>query len=160
MSKKNKQAKNHRKNEITKGIFTVLEKEQDKSFDYKAIAAKIGVTDAHERNMLIQRLVQLKETKRITEESRGHYKAIASTKSYHTGTVDITGRGNAYIVIEGMDDDVFVPFNKLKISVGSGWFDLECIKNEMEFVQQRETTPVRLGVSASHIDKWLIINNE
>jgi len=114
MSKKNKKAKNHRKNEITKGIFTVLEKEQDKSFNYKQIAAKIGVTDAHERNMLIQRLVQLKEKKRIIEESRGSYKAIASTKTYHTGTVDITGRGNAYIVIEGMDDDVFVPFNKLK----------------------------------------------
>jgi ribonuclease R len=114
MSKKNKKAKNHRKNEITKGIFTVLEKEQDKSFNYKQIAAKIGVTDAHERNMLIQRLVQLKEKKRIIEESRGSYKAIASTKTYHTGTVDITGRGNAYIVIEGMEDDVFVPFNKLK----------------------------------------------
>jgi len=115
MSKKNKKAKNHRKNEITKGIFTVLEKEQDKNFNYKQIAAKIGVTDAHERNMLIQRLVQLKEKKRIIEIERGRYKAIAAaTKTYHTGTVDITGRGNAYIVIEGMDDDVFVPFNKLK----------------------------------------------
>ncbi len=114
MSKKNKKSKNHRKNEITKGIFTVLEKEQDKSFNYKQIAAKIGVTDAHDRNLLIKKLVQLKETKRIIEVSRGSYKAIASTKTYHTGTVDITGRGNAYIVIEGMDDDVFVPFNKLK----------------------------------------------
>ena len=112
--KKNKKAKNHRKNEITKGIFTVLEKEQNKSFNYKQIAAKIGVTEAHDRNILIKKLVQLKESKRIIEESRGNYKAIASTKTYHTGTVDITGRGNAYIVIEGMDDDVFVPFNKLK----------------------------------------------
>lgn len=114
MSKRNKKAKNHRTNEITKGIFTVLEKEPNKSFNYKEIAAKIGVTDAHDRNQLIQRLVQLKEKKRIIEEDRGSYKAIASTKTYHTGTVDVTGRGNAYIVIEGMDDDVFVPFNKLK----------------------------------------------
>jgi len=114
MSKKNKKAKNHRNNEITKGIFTVLEKEPSKSFNHKQIAAKIGVTDAHDRNQLIQRLVQLKEKKRIIEEDRGNYKAIASTKTYHTGTVDITGRGNAYIVIEGMEDDVFVPFNKLK----------------------------------------------
>jgi ribonuclease R/exosome complex exonuclease DIS3/RRP44 len=113
MSKQNKKAKNHRKNELTKGIFTVLEKEPNKSFNYKQIAAKIGVTEAHDRNLLIKKLVQLKESKRITEESRGNYKAIASTKTYHTGTVDITGRGNAYIVIEGMDDDVFVPFNKL-----------------------------------------------
>jgi ribonuclease R/exosome complex exonuclease DIS3/RRP44 len=118
MSKKNKKAKNHKKNEITKGIFTVLEKEPNKSFNYKQIAAKIKVVDAHDRNTLIKRLVQLKEKKRIIEESRGNYKAIestqSSTKTYHIGTVDITGRGNAYIVIEGMDDDVFVPFNKLK----------------------------------------------
>ncbi len=114
MSKKKKKARNHRKNEITKGIFTVLEKEPKKSFTYKQIAARIGVVDANERNQLIKRLTQLKETKRILEENRGHFKAVASTKTYHTGTVDITSRGNAYIVIEGMEEDVFVPFNKLK----------------------------------------------
>ncbi len=114
MSKKKKKSKNHRKNEITKGIFTVLENDAKKSFNYKQIAAKIGVVDAHDRNTLIKRLVQLKESKRIIEESRGQYKAKPSTKTYHTGTVDITGRGNAYIIIEGMDDDIFVPYNKLK----------------------------------------------
>ncbi|NHF59042.1 ribonuclease R [Flavobacteriaceae bacterium TP-CH-4] len=113
MSKKKKRTKNSRKNEITKGIFTVLEKEPKKSFNYKQIAARIGVSEAHDRNQLIKRLVQLKEKKRIVEESRGNYKAAPSTKTYHTGTVDITGRGNAYIVVEGIDDDVFVPFNKL-----------------------------------------------
>ncbi|SMG49336.1 ribonuclease R [Arenibacter troitsensis] len=114
MSKNNKRNKNQRKNEITRGIFTVLEKEPEKSFNYKQIAAKIGVVDSNERNTLIKRLVELKEKKRILEEGRGSYKAVASTKTYHTGTVDITGRGNAYIVVEGLDDDVFVPFNKLK----------------------------------------------
>ncbi|MFH6603105.1 ribonuclease R [Maribacter algicola] len=113
MSKK-KKAINHRKNEITKGIFTVLEKNPKKSFNYKQIASQIGINDAHDRNLLIKRLVQLKEKKRIIEETRGSYKALAPTKKYHTGTVDITGRGNAYIIIEGFDDDVFVPFNKLK----------------------------------------------
>ncbi len=113
MSRKKNKDKNHRKNEITKGIFTVLEKEPEKSFNYKQIATKIGVSDAHDKNQLVKRLVQLKEKKRIIEEDRGRYKAITSTKTYHTGKVDITGRGNAYIVIEGMDDDVFVPFNKL-----------------------------------------------
>ena len=113
MSKKKKKARNHRTNEITKGIFTVLEKEPTKSFTYKQIASRMGIEDANERNQLIKKLTQLKESKRILEETRGHFKAVASTKTYHTGTVDITGRGNAYIVIEGMEDDVFVPFNKL-----------------------------------------------
>ncbi len=114
MSKNNKRNKNQRKNEITRGIFTVLEKEPEKAFNYKQIAAKIGVVEANDRNTLIKRLVELKEKKRILEEGRGSYKAMASSKTYHTGTVDITGRGNAYIIVEGMDDDVFVPFNKLK----------------------------------------------
>tara|TARA_R110002167_G_scaffold231328_7_gene436567 strand:+ start:7231 stop:9420 length:2190 start_codon:yes stop_codon:yes gene_type:complete len=114
MSKKKKNTKNHRSNEITKGIFTVLEKEPKKAFNYKQIAAKIGVTEAQDRNQLIKKLVELKEKKRIVEESRGNYMATESTKSYHTGVVDITGRGNAYIVVEGIDDDIFVPFNKLK----------------------------------------------
>ena len=113
MSKKKKKARNHRTNEITKGIFTILEKEPKKGFTYKQIASRMGIVDANERNELIKKLTQLKESKRILEETRGHFKAVASTKTYHTGTVDITGRGNAYIVIEGMEDDVFVPFNKL-----------------------------------------------
>lgn len=113
MSKRNKKAKNHRQNEITKGIFTVLEKEPTKSFNYKQIAAKIGITDAHDRNALIQRLAQLKEKKRIEESERGNYKVLANSKTYHEGMVDITGKGNAYIVIEGMDDDVFIPSNKI-----------------------------------------------
>lgn len=116
MSKRNKKAKNHKANEITKGIFTVLEKEPNKSFNYKQIAAKNGITDAQDRNTLIKRLVQLKEKKRIREVDRGNYQMLEDTKTYHEGRVDITGRGNAYIVIEGMEEDVFVPNNKMNKS--------------------------------------------
>lgn len=114
MSKKNKRSKSQKKNEITKGIFTVLENGEGKSFNYKQIAAKLNITEGNGRNELIKKLVELKEKKRILEEGTGQYKAIPSTKTYHTGRVDITGRGNAYIIVEGLDDDVFVPFNKLK----------------------------------------------
>ena len=113
MSKSKKKAKGQKKNDITKGIFTVLEKEPENSFNYKQIAAKIGLTDANGRNELIKKLVELKEKRRIGEVSRGSYKALAATKTYHTGIVDITGRGNAFIVIEGVEDDVFIASNKL-----------------------------------------------
>ena len=116
MSKSKKKAKGQKKNDITKGIFTVLEKEPENSFNYKQIAAKIGLTDANGRNELIKKLVELKEKRRIGEVGRGSYKALAATKTYHTGTVDITGRGNAFIVIEGVEDDVFIASNKLNKS--------------------------------------------
>ena len=157
MSKKKKKARNHRKNEITKGIFTVLEKEPQKSFTYKQIASRLGITDTNDRNQLIKRLGQLKEKKRISEEDRGSYKALANAlrngqpgkkevhgksgpsnkaggnkgrsdkgvrnegdkghqeaiDGRHIGVVDLTSSGNAYVVIEGMDDDVFIPQSRV-----------------------------------------------
>ncbi|WP_299533634.1 ribonuclease R [Ulvibacterium sp.] len=113
MSKRKKKARNHRRNEITKGIFTVLEREPKKSFNYKQIAAKIGVIDTQDRNALIKRLGQLKEKKRILEVGRGSYRAMENSKSHFTGIVDITGRGNAYVISEESDEDIFVPYNKL-----------------------------------------------
>ncbi|SDD73555.1 RNAse R [Pricia antarctica] len=120
MTKKKKKARNHRKNEITKGIFTTLEKEPQKTFDYKQIAAKLDLTDTQDRNQLIKRLGQLKAENRIEEEDQGKYKVVGSATSKnklggstHTGKVDLTGRGDAYIVIEGMDDDVFIPKNRV-----------------------------------------------
>ena len=39
---------------------------------------------------------------------------ISLSKSCYTGIADVTARGNAYIVVEELNDDVFVPFNKLR----------------------------------------------
>lgn len=113
MSKSKKKAKNHRNNEITKGIFTVLEKEPKKSFNYKQIASQLGLDNTQDRNQLIKRLGQLKEKKRIEEEERGRYKAVKSNKTVYKGSVDMTGRGNAYIILDDSDDDVFVPVNRI-----------------------------------------------
>ena len=113
MSKKKKRASSQRKNEITKGIFTVLEKEPSKSFNYKQIAAKLGITATKDRNDLIKRLGQLKASDRIVEADRGKYQKKPSLYTYFTGKVDLTTSGNAYIVVDDMDDDIFVPYNRL-----------------------------------------------
>ncbi len=112
MSKRTKRAKNHRKNEITKGIFTVLEKEPNRSFNYKQIAAKLQITDTEGRNMLIKRLGQLHEKKRIRQENRGKFKAL-SDKTIFTGQVDITLRGNAYVLVDNLPEDIFIPGSKI-----------------------------------------------
>jgi ribonuclease R len=116
MSKEKSSSKNHQKNTLVKGIFTVLEQSASESFTYKDIAQKLNITDATNRNTLIKKLVSLKEQRRILEPTKGFYQAVQKdqTKQYHEGRVDITGKGNAYIIIEGFDDDIFIPFNKLK----------------------------------------------
>ncbi|MEX0313926.1 MAG: ribonuclease R [Allomuricauda sp.] len=113
MSKKKKRARSQRKNEITKGIFTVLEKEPSKSFNYKQIAAKLGIKETKDRNDLIKRLGQLKASDRILEVERGKFKKKPSIHTYFTGTIDLTMSGNAYVLVDDMDDDIFVPYSKL-----------------------------------------------
>ncbi|NAY91688.1 ribonuclease R [Muricauda sp. JGD-17] len=113
MSNKKKRVRSQRKNEITKGIFNVLEKEPNKSLNYKQIASKLGITETQDRNLLIKRLGQLKATNRILESERGRYKKKPSVHTCFTGKVDLTTSGNAYILIDELEDDVFVPYNKL-----------------------------------------------
>ncbi|GLB48178.1 ribonuclease R [Neptunitalea lumnitzerae] len=112
MSRKKKRAEKHKKNEITKGIFTVLEKNPNQLFNYKQIAAKLDITDTSGRNLLIKKLVQLKESKRIEEPERGKYRAIPNL-NYFTGIVDVTGKGNAYVICDDLEQDVFIPANML-----------------------------------------------
>ncbi|MCX2679052.1 ribonuclease R [Galbibacter sp. EGI 63066] len=112
MTKRKKRAQKQIKNEITKGIFTVLENNREQAFNYKQIAAKLNITDTSARNLLIKRLGQLKQKNRIVEVDRGKYKAIPS-QDYYEGVVDMTGRNNAYVISDDLDTDVFVPFNLL-----------------------------------------------
>jgi ribonuclease R/exosome complex exonuclease DIS3/RRP44 len=112
MSKKKKRAKSHKKNEITKGIFNVLEKEPSKSFNYKQVASKLDLIDTESRNLLIRRLGELKNEKRILENTRGKYQAITNGE-YYQGKVDITARGNAYVVVDELENDIFVPYNRI-----------------------------------------------
>ena len=113
MSKKKKRARSQRKNEITKGIFTVLEAEPNKSFNYKQIASKLGITDTKERNDLIQRLGQLKAKNRIVELERGKFQKKQTKKIRLQGKVDLATNGNAYIMVDGVEQDIFVPNNRL-----------------------------------------------
>jgi ribonuclease R/exosome complex exonuclease DIS3/RRP44 len=113
MSKKKKRARSQRKNEITKGIFTILEAEPKKSFNYKQIASKLGITDTKDRNDLIQRLGQLKAKERIVEHERGRYKMRPSNKLVLLGRLDLASNGNGYIIVEDVDEDIFVPNHRL-----------------------------------------------
>ena len=113
MSKKKKRARSQRKNEITKGIFTVLEAEPKKSFNYKQIASKLGITDTKSRNDLIQRLGQLKAKERIVEQERGRYKVKPSDRVILKGKLDLASSGNGYVIVEDVEEDIFVPNTRI-----------------------------------------------
>ena len=97
---------------LTNVIVNILKKERNKTFNYKQIAAKLGVNDASSRNQIIKNLQQLKAKKEIEEVDRGKFKAVVSTE-YHTGILDISSKGSGYVICEDFDDDIFIASNNI-----------------------------------------------
>ncbi|WP_417865322.1 ribonuclease R [Xanthomarina gelatinilytica] len=113
MTKKKKRKSSHNKiSNLTNTILSILKKDRNQSFNYKQIAAKIGVNDASSRNQIIKKLQQLKAKQEIEEVERGKFKAIVNTE-YHTGIVDMASRGSGYIVSDDFDEDIYIASNNM-----------------------------------------------
>lgn len=104
--------------DLTKDILSILSKNPTHEFNYKQIASKIGVTDAASRNQVIKKLEELSGKKRIDETTRGKYK-IHLSSNYYVGTLDVTSNGNAYLICDDLDDDIFISANHLNKGLNS-----------------------------------------
>ncbi|MFD1161349.1 ribonuclease R [Hwangdonia seohaensis] len=110
--KKKGKSKNKGISNLTNTILSILKKDRNQSFNYKQIAAKLGVNDASSRNQIIKKLRDLQGKQEIEEVERGKYKAIVNTE-YHIGKLDLAAKGNGYIISEDFDDDVFIASNNI-----------------------------------------------
>ncbi|HEY9185509.1 MAG TPA: ribonuclease R [Salegentibacter sp.] len=110
----NKKKKNTPKvpGNLAKSIIDILRKNGSEAFNYKQIAAKLEVNDANSRNQIIKKLSQLAAKKQIEEVDRGKFK-INDHRDYYRGIIDMTTKGYAYVVVEELDDDVFISPNHL-----------------------------------------------
>ena len=112
MTRKKKSKSNKGISNLTNTILSILKKERNQSFNYKQIAAKLGVNDASSRNQIIKKLKDLQGKQEIEEVERGKFKAIVNTE-YHTGRLDLAAKGNGYIICEDFADDVFIASNNI-----------------------------------------------
>jgi ribonuclease R/exosome complex exonuclease DIS3/RRP44 len=97
---------------LTNAILSILKKDKNQAFNYKQIAAKLGVNDASSRNQIIKTLAKLAAKKDIQQVDRGKFKAIINTE-YHTGILDVSSKGSGYIISESFDEDVFIASNNI-----------------------------------------------
>ena len=107
MSRRKKSKKKSSTSNLTQSILTALRKQNSKPINYKQIASILGVRDSSSRNLIIKKIKKLQSEEKIEEVSRGKY-IIKASKNYYTGIADVTARGQAYIVIEELEEDIFV----------------------------------------------------
>lgn len=94
--------------DLTRSIFKILNEDSGKYYNYKQIAAKMGITDTDGKTQILQKLVELKAKKKIKEIDRGKYQ-INEDRKYFIGTLDVTRSGNAYFICDDFETDIFVP---------------------------------------------------
>ncbi|WP_430410992.1 ribonuclease R [Kordia sp.] len=107
-----KKKKSHNIPNLTDAILQIFKKSSNKIFNYKQIASKLNINDTSGRNQIIKTLKKLQAKQKIEEIERGKYKVVGSTE-YYTGILDMTTRGQGYIICEEFEEDIFVPNNKL-----------------------------------------------
>ncbi len=98
--------------DLTKNIFKILNEDSSKYYNYKQISGKLGILDTDGKTQILQKLAELKETKKIKEIDRGKYQ-INEDRKYHIGTLDVTSNGNGYFISDDFEKDIFIPSNNL-----------------------------------------------
>ena len=107
--KKNKQYKKELrdrdalKNKIT-GLFS---NNPARTWNHKQVAGLLNMTGKEDKKEIEKVLRELKKEARLEEIRPGKYK-FRSRSGFITGTVDMTAYGNAYVVSDELDEDVYV----------------------------------------------------
>ncbi len=104
---KKKTSKKKKSLNLTEHILSFIQKEYPQPLNYKQLASKLGITDTTTRNLLIKRLKQLHQKGKLKEVQRGKYTLVAS-RDYYIGTLDVAGRGQGYVMVDDLEDDIYI----------------------------------------------------
>ena len=109
MTRKKKRRRSSSKiSNLTERILRILKEDHHKTFNHKQICAKLGLDDPSSRNQVVKKLAQLKAKQQIIEVERGKYQ-LTPNRNYHTGILDVSGKGGGYVMVTDMKQDIYVP---------------------------------------------------
>ena len=99
---------------LKKEIFQLFKRHSKKSFSSKQVYNKLKVSNSKDSvNFAIAQLVKEQKVYPLNEGKfrldRFAEKDVSVSKTFHEGKVDLTRSGSAYIMVDGQDEDFFVP---------------------------------------------------
>lgn len=105
--KKTKKKRSFNKRSLIKEMIKVFRLSPKKTFNYRQISKEIGIKDDGVKQLVIAILHDLHEQDRLVLVDRGKYRYKKTTIAIE-GIVDVTTNGNAYVSVEGVEQDIFV----------------------------------------------------
>lgn len=139
--KSNKRKSTPKTDDFTRSILGILRKNHGRTYNYKQIAAKLGVDDPGSRNKIIRNLAQLAAKKKIEEVEKGKFQLL-STDDYYVGKLDLTAKGSGYVIVEELDEDVFIPSNSLNKALDGDEVEIYIYKRRRNRKNEGEVTKI------------------
>lgn len=116
---------NTKKKWLFEEVIAAFKKEGNKPLNYKQVAKALNIENADERNKLVDVLKAMHGQGTLEEEGHGKYRL--KQKGLHIiGKVDMTSSGNAYIVSDQSEEDIFVAANRLKTALNGDTVKVFC----------------------------------
>ncbi len=100
--------------DIGKLILRFMNKNSKKIYNYRQIADGIDYKNPRQRELVIQALHKLLAAERIKETDKGKFVINLNIDGTLTGIIDFNQSGNAYVNVEGLDDDIFIHSKNVK----------------------------------------------
>jgi len=127
--------------DLSKRILQVFNHNSNKILNYKQIAAKLEIEDANGRNQIVKKLQELKAQERIEEVEIGKYILVAQSH-YYQGVVEVTSRGNAYVICEDLEHDIYIPSRNLNHALNNDLVKVYVYKRKKNKKQEGDIVEV------------------
>ncbi len=103
------------KNTFVKSVLDIFQNNPYSSFNYKQVAARLGIQDRASKDLISLIIGQLFKNQELAMSKRGKYQINMASPRYEkeiktsvTGTVDMKQTGKAYVIPEDKTEDVFI----------------------------------------------------
>lgn len=100
--------------ELGRTILQFMNQKSSKIYNYKQIADGIDYKNPRQREQVIQSLHKLLAEERIKEVEKGKYILNLKIEGTLTGIIDFNQAGNAYVKVDGVEDDIFIHSRNVK----------------------------------------------
>jgi ribonuclease R len=122
--------KNIKQNSLQQNILEVFQSNPTQAFNYKQISKRLRIQKVSQKKIVENILHSFLDQKVLIEQSPGKFKLESSTSNLKSiiGKVDMTSTGTAYIVVEGMPDDIYISERGLSNALHGDLVEVTIIK--------------------------------
>ena len=126
---------------LDKKITDILRKDAGKAYNYKQIAAKLGVDDPSSRNQITKKLAQLAAKKEINQVDRGKF-MVEKGANYYTGILDMSTKGYGFVIVDEFEDDIMIPQQNLNSAFHGDEVEIYVYKHRRRKKSEGEITKI------------------